>query len=90
MANGLLDARFVSCGQISGIESIFEWEGERRGVKEWLLTVKTDKRLYGECEAFIKKRHSYKVPQIIAVDVVCASGEYAEWVKDCVISTEEA
>jgi len=82
MANALLDAGLVSCGQISEVESVYNWEGKRCDTNEYLLTLKTRKGLYNECEKFIAARHSYKVPQIIALDIATGSADYLKWIED--------
>jgi periplasmic divalent cation tolerance protein len=78
----ILDARLVADGQISEIVSFYNWEGKRCESKEYLLTMKTRAELFSQCEAFIKKHHSYKVPQIIATKIKFGSQDYLDWIDE--------
>ena len=80
LAELMLDARLVSCGQISEIKSVYNFGSKRYNHKEYLLTMKTRADLFLECEAFIRKNHSYKVPQIIATKIEFGSRDYLYWI----------
>ena len=80
LAELILDAKLAGCAQIVEIGSVYNWEGKRCRDKEYLLTLKTRAELFSECEAFIKKHHSYKVPQIIATEIVFGSKDYFDWI----------
>ena len=80
IAAAMLDAGLVACGQISEIESRYNWDGKRCKGKEFLLKMKTRAALYGECEKFIKTKHPYKCPQIIAIEIAFISNDYAAWI----------
>ena len=82
MANDMLDARLVADGQISEINSVFEWEGKKHDRKEFLLTMKTREPLYSKCQSFIKQNHEYKVPQIVATAITHGSTEYFNWIDE--------
>ena len=82
LAEIILDAKLVSCGQISEIDSIYNFEGKRFNNKEYLLMMKTKAELYDECEKFIKKHHPYKVPQIIAAEIKFGNSEYFDWINE--------
>ena len=78
----ILDQRLVADGQISEIESTYNFEGKRYIHKEYLLTMKTRAELYGECEKFIKQHHSYKVPQIVATELKYGNKDYFDWIDE--------
>jgi len=82
LAKLLLDTKLVADGQVSEITSLFNFEDKFHDRKEWLLTAKTKKSLYTECEKFIKQAHSFKCPQIVATELTHASKDYADWVKE--------
>ena len=84
MAKLLLDAKLVADGQITEIHSTFNWEGNFYDKQEWSLSCKTKEKLYQECEKFIKDNHPYKVPQIIAKVLVCASKNYLDWIDESI------
>ena len=82
LAGAMLDASLVSCGQISEIESHYNWDGKRCKSKEFSLNMKTKASLYKECEKFIKANHSYDCPQIIATGIIYGSDSYLSWVNE--------
>ena len=82
LAGMMLDARLISCGQISEIESHYNWDGKRCKSKEFLLTMKTRATLYKECEKFIKADHPYECPQIVAIEIVSGSDSYLSWINE--------
>ncbi|MCL2540017.1 MAG: divalent-cation tolerance protein CutA [Firmicutes bacterium] len=84
LAKLLLDAKLVADGQITEIRSAFNWEGKFYDRAEWLLLSKTRADLYLECEAFIKHHHSFKVPQIVAIELVGGSLDYFNWIDESV------
>lgn len=83
LGNHLVDSKLGACVNIvSGISSIFFWEGKCRKETEALLLVKTKKSLFQPlCEAVLK-RHSYSVPEIIALPMVEGSQSYLQWVEE--------
>lgn len=72
----------AACVQIIGpIKSAYWWKGNIETTEEWLLLIKSEKRLYKEIEKVIKKFHSYEIPEIVAVPIVEGSSEYFNWLK---------
>jgi periplasmic divalent cation tolerance protein len=47
--------------------------------KEFLLLIKTRKNLFGDVEQFVKRSHTYAVPEIIALDIHHGSKKYLDW-----------
>jgi periplasmic divalent cation tolerance protein len=82
LAGLILDAKLVADGQIGEINSVFNFENKRYDRKEFLLTMHTREELYCECEKFIKSKHSFKVPQIIATQLISGLKEYLDWIDD--------
>jgi periplasmic divalent cation tolerance protein len=79
----MVERRLAACVQISGpVTSYYWWKGKIEETQEWLLIMKTRKELYPELEMAIKKIHSYKTPEIIAVPVSDGSKEYLGWIKN--------
>jgi periplasmic divalent cation tolerance protein len=77
----LLEGLLAACVQVLGpINSYYWWEGKLESSKEWFLIVKTQKRLYKRVEETIKRLHSYKVPEIIAIPIVEGYRPYLNWV----------
>ncbi|MBU2591347.1 MAG: divalent-cation tolerance protein CutA [Nitrospinae bacterium] len=80
---GLVDTGLVSCSQITtSIESTYRWEEDICREEEYLLTLKTKRKLFGEVADYIRERHSYEVPQIVAVPIVAGTDDYLGWIRD--------
>lgn len=78
----LLEKHLVSCCQIFNINSSYHWKGSIEHCSEYLVQMKTQKKLYDEVEKVILKNHSYEVPQIVAYDIAGGSDEYLKWICD--------
>ena len=79
----LIGKRLAACVQIVGpIESTYWWNGNIETAKEWLILIKSEKRLYKEIERVIKENHSYQVPEILAVPVIAGNPDYLRWLKN--------
>lgn len=80
MAEYLLNEKLIACGQISKIESHYNWNKERFCEKEFFLVMKTKKSLFKGLEKVIKEKHSYEVAEIITTPINHLSKEYANWI----------
>lgn len=80
LGRGLLSAKMAGCVNIiPGVKAIYPWEDRLAESHEVLLIVKTTTAHVAAATAFIKQRHSYKVPCVLAVAADAANGEYAAW-----------
>lgn len=80
LARGLVEARLAGCVQVVGpVTSVYRWKGQVEAAREWLCVAKTRKALYARVEAFIRERHTYEVPEIIAVPISHGSEAYLAW-----------
>lgn len=81
IAKALVEKRLVACVNIvSGLSSIYHWQGKICDEKELLLVAKTRDSLFERLEHEVKSIHSYKVPEIIALPIVKGSKEYLDWI----------
>lgn len=78
----LLEKRLVSCCQISNITSSYHWKGKIEKEDEFLVQMKSKKKLYSEIEEEILKIHSYEVPQIIMTNIENGFNQYLNWISD--------
>lgn len=82
----LLDERLTACANIiHSVRSLFHWEGKIDDENEWLLICKTRKTLIGRLTDFVRKRHEYKVPEIIALPIIGGNRDYLKWVKESTV-----
>lgn len=80
MATVLIEQKLAACCQISSpIESFYKYENKFENTTEWLLIIKTHKKLFKEVESTIKSLHTYKTPEIVQIDIESASSDYREW-----------
>lgn len=78
----VVENRLAACANIlPKITSIFAWEGKIHNDSEALLILKTKKRLFQQVADEVKKRHSYSVPEIVALSLVEGSAAYLEWIQ---------
>lgn len=82
IARLLVENRLVACVNIiDKVESVFSWDGEICEEKEALLMIKTKKELFTKINHMIQKKHSYTVPEVIAVPIMEADETYLKWIE---------
>lgn len=69
-------------------ESIFWWQKKIDRASEIILIAKTTTAKMQELMVKVKKLHSYKVPEIIALPIIDGSAEYLNWIADSVKEKE--
>lgn len=85
LATGLVDRHLAACVQILGpMTSVYSWKGETHQALEWLMLAKTTAELFDSVCEEVKAQHPYDVPEVVAVTVRHALGEYGAWVRDVV------
>lgn len=81
LAQGLVENRLAACvNQLSGLTSIYPWQGKIETASEVLLIIKTRADRLAELEAFIQAHHPYELPEIVAVSVEQGSKAYLDWI----------
>jgi periplasmic divalent cation tolerance protein len=77
----MVEERLFACANIvSPIQSIFHWEGKINDEKEVLIIAKTKAGLSGEVIKRVKELHSYTVPEVLFLPVLCGSQDYLDWI----------
>ena len=83
MAREVVKARLVACAQVLGpITSVYWWQGALEEAGEYMVVMKTKREYYQRLEEFIKGRHPYTVPEILAFPVVEGNRDYLEWLEE--------
>ena len=81
ISGALLEQKKAACVNIiSGVNSLFWWDGKLDSAQESLLVVKTKTSLLPEIIDLVKRLHSYDVPEIIALPIVGGNPDYLEWI----------
>lgn len=82
IAKALVEKKLAACVNIvDKIESIFSWDGELCEEHEALMIIKTKQILFDKVNALIQGLHSYNVPEVIALPMVEADGNYLKWIE---------
>lgn len=82
LAQAAVRERHAACVNIiPGVTSIYMWEGAERADAECLLVMKTTAARYPALESYIRARHTYDTPEILAVAAGAVSAAYADWVR---------
>ena len=84
IASALVEARLAACVQLMPVDSVYRWAGKMERAAEIMLHAKTTHAKLAEVEALIKARHSYALPEIIALPTVGGSADYLAWVRAAV------
>lgn len=82
IANGLVANKLAACVQLSEIKSVYFWKGEIQHDPEVRLMMKTRTWLYPEIEEYIRKNHSYSLPEIISIPIERGELRYFEWIDE--------
>ena len=82
IADQVVQSRLAACAStIPTVRSTYWWEGKLMNDQESLLLIKTTSDKFNSLEETIRKIHSYKVPEIIAIPVCQGFLPYLEWVR---------
>ncbi len=80
IAKSLLNERLVACANIiSGMESIYWWEGSLEEDVESILLVKTRSELVDKVIDRVREIHSYQTPCVLEIQIKKGSSEYLKW-----------
>lgn len=83
LMRGIVEARLGACGQIVGpIRSFYWWEGKVQDAQEWQCWMKTTTDKVEALTDYIKKHHSYDVPEVVAMPITSGNADYLTWITD--------
>lgn len=83
IARRIVEERLAACvNVVSGVTSIYWWEGKVNVDSEDLLVVKTTSEALERLIKRVREIHPYTVPEIIALDVAAGSDDYLKWVAE--------
>ena len=85
IAAALVEAREAACVNIiSGIRSVYRWEGKLCRDAELLLIIKSVAEKFEAVRERIRLMHTYQVPEVIAVPIVAGDADYLKWLRESV------
>ncbi|TRZ94913.1 divalent-cation tolerance protein CutA [bacterium] len=83
IAEGLIKNKLAACVNIlEKVESIFRWQAKVETAGEVLLMIKSKKSILPKLIKLVKSRHSYKVPEIIAIPIIAGEKNYLRWLDE--------
>jgi len=85
----LVEEKRAACVNIlrGPVESVYRWRGKVASAREFLLLIKTKRKMFAGLERAIRQLHSYDVPEILALPVSAGSKSYLQWINDSVKSS---
>jgi periplasmic divalent cation tolerance protein len=85
IARALVEAEEAACVNIvSGIQSIYRWQGKICDEAEVLLVIKSTRACFDAINSRIHSLHPYEVPEVIAVPVEAGDPAYLKWLYDSI------
>lgn len=81
LAKKLCKKNLAACVQMHKIKSHYRWQGKAWAESEIAMSIKTRKKLYKKVRKFLRRHHSYKLPQIVALKAHKVERGYAQWLK---------
>ena len=85
ISTSLLEEKLAACVNILELAgSYFWWEGKIDYAKEILLIIKTKKKMLSKVVKAVKLKHSYTVPEVIAMPVIGGNRDYLRWIGESV------
>ena len=85
IASRLVERRLAACVNLleTPMRSTYRWKRRVETAAEYLLLVKTARKLLSALRAEVKRLHSYEVPEVIALPIVGGSATYLRWLGEC-------
>ncbi|MBT5953215.1 divalent-cation tolerance protein CutA [bacterium] len=77
----IIQRKLGACVQIKeNVESIYSWEGKIESEVEVLISIKTIEPRINLLIRFIKEKHTYDTPQIVAIRLEKLDAAYKSWI----------
>ncbi len=82
VARALIDKRLAACVQVTpAVTSIYRWKDAIEESTEFILIIKTARRLVEPLRLELERLHSYEVPEFVALPIVDGSPNYLNWLE---------
>lgn len=81
----IIDRKMGACVDYWSIESMYNWEGELKQVKQTMLMITTLESKLEEVNELISQHHSYSTPLIAGIDIRRVNRAYKEWMREKIV-----
>lgn len=82
LARGLLEGRLIACANVlDGATSLYWWGGKIEEAAETVLIAKTTAERTGAVTDFVKARHSYACPCVVALPITGGNPDFLGWIR---------
>jgi len=83
LGRALVEAHLAACANVfPNMIPIFWWEGQVQEDSEAVLIAKTRDDLVSALIDFVKARHSYECPAILALPVTAGHAPFLDWIDE--------
>ena len=90
LATALVELHLAACVNIlSGVRSVYRWEGAVSSDDEQLLVIKTTRARVDALREELLRRHPYEVPEFVVLPVAAMSASYGAWLLNAVAPPQE-
>ncbi len=92
IARKLVEQRLAACVNAleAQVQSTYRWKGRVETAREFLLLIKSSRKLFPRLRREIERLHSYDVPEVIALPIADGSPAYLSWLADCLRAAPRA
>jgi len=81
IARVLIEKKLAACVNIiSGVSSIYHWQGKIEESREFLLMAKTTAKLWPGLVKEVVRNHSYDTPEVISFAITKGLEKYLAWI----------
>ncbi|MDD3236704.1 MAG: divalent-cation tolerance protein CutA [Candidatus Gastranaerophilales bacterium] len=82
IARHLIENKLAACVNIvPNIVSVYTWDSNICEGQEFLLVIKTQRKLFKKVEKAILEKHEYELPEIVATCIDKGNDKYLKWIK---------
>jgi len=91
LAGEMVENRLAACASVGQpVTSVYPWQGQIERETEIPLTLKTTRSTFNALREKLCERHSYDVPELLAVEVVDGNTAYIQWVREWLAGQDRA
>jgi len=85
LSRGLVEEKLAFCvNALPSVKSTYYWDEKLCVDEEILLIIKTRSEKFDALEVWVRKNHSYSVPEVVAIPIVKGSAPYLKSIDDWV------